>query len=264
LDEPAVRGQLGFLYDAYERDFWYFEMIDMGHKLILTSLLAFVPGAWQMTAGLLVVLSYLAIVLLFRPYFRKSDDRLFVAGQGELVLIMMGANVFYWTGERDSTLEAVMAVIFVGLFLTFFALFLSQAVQAGVKIRNKRLRLLRARSMSTLAHIELNGKDVGQVDRQDIRVRHHKEIKGEDGISERVRNPLWNVGDAEPSKDISTSTLAPGKKSSSDSPSGSHSDGGNPMYTTTEDAEDVEGRPARDSMYVRRDSAFDRVEADDD
>jgi len=267
LDEPGVRGQLGFLYDAYERDYWYFEMIDMGHKLFVTSLLAFFPTALQMSMGLLAVFLYLAIVLLARPYFRKSDDRLFILGQGELVLIMMAANVFYFN-KASPALDAFMAFVLIAVFLTFFAYFLVQGVQAAMKIRNKHLRL-RQRSQTIKGAIEMDGKDVGQIERKDVRVRHHKAIKGEDGVSERVRNPLWNMGDAalDNKNEAVTATvnpmsersLAPGKKSS-DSDNSTFAP--NPLYVTDEATEEVETRPTRDSFLVRRDSAFDREEDD--
>jgi hypothetical protein len=44
LHEPEVRIQVGFLYEAYQLDAWWFELIDMLHKLAVTSLLAFLPG----------------------------------------------------------------------------------------------------------------------------------------------------------------------------------------------------------------------------
>ena len=48
LDEPGIRAQLGFLYDGYFRDVWFFEMLDMLHKLCLTSLVVFLPYSGQM------------------------------------------------------------------------------------------------------------------------------------------------------------------------------------------------------------------------
>src|SRR5262249_42724186 len=38
LDDPDVRLELGFLYGAYENNYYWFEMVDMAAKLTLTSL----------------------------------------------------------------------------------------------------------------------------------------------------------------------------------------------------------------------------------
>jgi hypothetical protein len=43
LREPGVRVQLGFLYEAYTPNLWYFEVVDMLYKLIMTSLIGFIP-----------------------------------------------------------------------------------------------------------------------------------------------------------------------------------------------------------------------------
>jgi hypothetical protein len=49
LREPGVRAELGLLYDAYDPSMWWFEMVDMIHKLIVTSVLAFFPEKMQVT-----------------------------------------------------------------------------------------------------------------------------------------------------------------------------------------------------------------------
>ena len=48
LAEPGVRSELGFLFDGYTHDMWWFELADMAHKLCLTSLVVFLPFNAQM------------------------------------------------------------------------------------------------------------------------------------------------------------------------------------------------------------------------
>jgi hypothetical protein len=73
LMNPGVRMQLGFLYEAYNLDVWWFELIDMAHKLAMTSLLKFVSIAYQMPTGMVVVTIYIIIILLGQPYLRKGN-----------------------------------------------------------------------------------------------------------------------------------------------------------------------------------------------
>ena len=71
LDEYGVRSEVGFLYDAYERQVWWFEMADMLHKLCVTSLIAFLPPKHQMPGAMIIVFIYMAIILIQKPYLRK-------------------------------------------------------------------------------------------------------------------------------------------------------------------------------------------------
>ena len=43
LHARRVQAQLGFLYASYQRQLWWFEILDSVHKLFLTSVLAFFP-----------------------------------------------------------------------------------------------------------------------------------------------------------------------------------------------------------------------------
>ena len=43
-----VRAENGFLFDGYDEHNWYHEMIDMLHKLAMTSFVAFFPASIQL------------------------------------------------------------------------------------------------------------------------------------------------------------------------------------------------------------------------
>ena len=67
---------IAFLSVGYAKNMWWFELVDMGHKLMLTSILAFFPSAYQMPVGMMTAILYAIVILLRKPYFRKGDDRL--------------------------------------------------------------------------------------------------------------------------------------------------------------------------------------------
>lgn len=66
----------------------------MMHKLMMTGGLAFIPSHLQGTVGMLILISYLIINLLVRPYRSAADDRLHIMCQCELFLLMLGAQLF--------------------------------------------------------------------------------------------------------------------------------------------------------------------------
>jgi hypothetical protein len=119
LDLRSVRAQMGFLYDGYKREMWFFELMDMSHKLALTSLIAFLPLDYQMPAAMIVIWIYMTIIYLGQPYIRKGDDRLHLAAQCELLLLMLSAHIFNNVTEINQSTEDVLAVTLIGLVIGF-------------------------------------------------------------------------------------------------------------------------------------------------
>ena len=67
LRNPLTQLELGFLYLAYSEPFWWFECLDMLFKLIMTSVVVFLPNQMELTAGLIITTLYLIWMLLFNP-----------------------------------------------------------------------------------------------------------------------------------------------------------------------------------------------------
>jgi hypothetical protein len=94
LDDPGVRAKLGFLYDGYKKHFWWWEMVDMIHKLIMTSILAFFPTETQLPIGMSVAILYTMALLVCQPYVRNEDDLLHLLVQAEIFLLCAVGWVF--------------------------------------------------------------------------------------------------------------------------------------------------------------------------
>jgi hypothetical protein len=103
----------------------WFEMADMLHKLTLTSLLFFVSDELQMPFGMLVTTVYTILILYFRPYVRKGDDRLHLFVQIELFLVIQAGFILFTTAgttldyETDVLLSAVLITVTIALVLIF-------------------------------------------------------------------------------------------------------------------------------------------------
>lgn len=122
LNELGVKAELGFLYDAYERQCWWFEFIDMFHKLTIVALVAFFTTnpLTQLAIAMIIALCYFACILFMKPYLRKADDRVHQFAQCEVIMCMLAA---YWLGGLEEELsdneEAFLATILIGVFLVF-------------------------------------------------------------------------------------------------------------------------------------------------
>jgi len=120
----SVRYEMGFLYEAYETDVWFFELFDMTHKIILTALIGFLNVDFQLPTGMCVATLYLIIILMRKPYYRRSDDRLIQLGQIDLFLFMMSGRVFIDTDEQlDSTADVFMSIFLILMTCAFILVF---------------------------------------------------------------------------------------------------------------------------------------------
>ena len=48
LHDAETRAQMGFLYEAYTDQCWYWELVDMVFKLVMTSLVQLLPWRWHL------------------------------------------------------------------------------------------------------------------------------------------------------------------------------------------------------------------------
>jgi hypothetical protein len=66
----------GWMYGAYEAQFFFWEIVEFGRKLLLSSLIIFIsPGQpLQIVAGILVMLFFLVLMNNYKPYENDSDD----------------------------------------------------------------------------------------------------------------------------------------------------------------------------------------------
>jgi len=136
--EPGVRLQLGFLYDGYSYDRWYFEIADMCNKLFLTSIVAFFPVNSQMPIGMVWIVSYMLLTLLIYPFVRKSDDRLHLFAQMQIFLVVLGGYFFIslenngdFISDQDDT---QMSVVLIFLTLCLVVIFSIMAIKSVRKL----------------------------------------------------------------------------------------------------------------------------------
>jgi len=151
LREPAVILQFGFLYEAYTDQRWFWELIDLVHKLILTSVVIFAPSTWILGINMFVICTYLIMILVFHPYIRKGDDRFHLLTQTELFLLALvgyiiqrEAIVFLSDPSMDALLSACLIILVLFLVISFIIIAGRNVhkiwVHAQVKKRAKQLQ----------------------------------------------------------------------------------------------------------------------------
>ena len=89
LEQRALR-KVGFLFEAYTVRCWAWESVELGRKLLLTSLLALVaPGsATQVTVGTLIAFATLLLFQRYRPYSAPGLNFVASAAQVNLFVVL--------------------------------------------------------------------------------------------------------------------------------------------------------------------------------
>jgi flagellar basal body-associated protein FliL len=135
LGEAGIRDQLGFIYDAYNRETWWFEMCDMAHKLFVTAMVAFLPFEAQMPTAMCIVWLYSSIILVTQPYLRKGDDRLHMLAQTELGLVLLSGHTLNTLfGTYDPIMDVVMSIFLIAIVVLFFLIFLAGTARVLKKL----------------------------------------------------------------------------------------------------------------------------------
>jgi len=139
---PEVILQLGFLFEAYQYDMWWFEMVDMANKLLLTSILPFLPPTWQMQAGMFVCLGFILVMLVKAPYVRKGDDRLHLFAEVEIFLVAFCGWILLDSGAArlEETINWLLSVVLIALTVLLIVIFLLMSVRNIKKMWQRRIR----------------------------------------------------------------------------------------------------------------------------
>jgi hypothetical protein len=136
LKNPGLES-LSFLYDAYEPQCWWFEVVETLRRLLLTGGLLFLnPGTGgQVVASMIMCLGAMRIYAGYKPFVDKNNDLLAETAQWQLFFTMFAALAIRVNVDNESVEDKQMfdimlcAIQFagVGVGLIKFALCKSDA-----------------------------------------------------------------------------------------------------------------------------------------
>ena len=149
-DEALAIRHCGQLFASYHTECWYWELVELLRKLVLTGALVFVDagGSGQVAVGLLVACFFLVSNLLLRPYADAAVDRSAQAALVEIALILFaGLLVKVETVGGTNDLRVIGALLVVTSGLVFAMPVMSAVVTHGPAARRAaRGKLVKLRS----------------------------------------------------------------------------------------------------------------------
>jgi len=189
MEEPGVILQLGFLYEAYEPKLWYFEIMDMGHKLTMVALIGFLPFYMHMPAGMVIVIGFLIVMLVMVPYIRRSDDGFAIFCQVELFHIIFAAYILTLNPKYDEPTNIALSVmmIFLTISIILIAVLMSLRNLHKLVLDHVRKRALALEGRSEDAEFE-KVHDAGTPSLGSPRDVEEKEEVGGHGGGDQVDN----------------------------------------------------------------------------
>jgi len=122
----------GFLFEAYHAHSWYWEIIDMFHKLLLTSVVPFIPQDIQIPFALSIVGLYIITILWFDPYVRTVDDQCHQLVQVELICLLVYAyleEIVYLNGSTNPLIDNLISSLLIILTILLFVYFVFRGFQ---------------------------------------------------------------------------------------------------------------------------------------
>lgn len=87
---------ISFLYEAYEPEYWYWEVIETTRRLMLTAVLSVcgTGSAAQSIFAVLLALMYIKLYGFYSPYNIQADDIVAETGQFQIFLSFLGALIY--------------------------------------------------------------------------------------------------------------------------------------------------------------------------
>jgi hypothetical protein len=115
---------ISFLYEAYEPQYWYWEVVETTRRLMLTAVLSVCgPGtSAQALLAVLLALMYIKLYGFYAPYLKDSDDIVGETGQFQIFLSFLGALVYqrHLLGEEwNNAVGALLILINTAVFFLF-------------------------------------------------------------------------------------------------------------------------------------------------
>merc|ERR1712130_326713 len=152
LTDSRVRARLGDMYAKYRSECWWWELVEMSRKLLLTVVVTCIPGtSKQVIVGVMISFVYMILTTRFLPYVNKIDDLLQVLSLTSNFLILFGGLVIKFDSLALETrlTETDKSILTASMVFTqvapIFLCFLAVAKVITDKVRAKKKVIIEKR-----------------------------------------------------------------------------------------------------------------------
>jgi hypothetical protein len=156
---PHIRYTLGFLFQQYTKKAWWFEIVDMLQRLIITSLLPFIPKflpPWMLLPiGMIIILVHTSIIMIRQPYLLQGHEQLHLLSQVNVFMVLLAAYIIDSGGVvntyGDEAFLSFFLILSVLLFVMYFAFHFLNACRMYILVARNKLRKVLVKRPTSLA-----------------------------------------------------------------------------------------------------------------
>lgn len=146
LKEASSKATVGFLYHGFTKDYWYWELVDMGQKVALTCIIAFFPPTTQVNFAMVIAMFYMIALLRAHPYLRPRDDKMSLMIQSVLIVFLQAGAVFntlppdYYNATDDMFISILLIALVVCVIIALLYYVVQLAFFISGEYQMKQLR----------------------------------------------------------------------------------------------------------------------------
>lgn len=109
-DHASMKSRFGFLYSSYKPNLWWWEIVTLSQKLLLTGLIIFIrpDTVSQLAAGFMISCSYMVLQVRFSPLKKKSEEELQFASNLAITLTLFYGILLKTKVDEEDAYGAVL------------------------------------------------------------------------------------------------------------------------------------------------------------
>ncbi|GMH46624.1 hypothetical protein TrVE_jg3206 [Triparma verrucosa] len=192
---------VAFLFEPYKPEFWYFEVVETGRRLMMTGVLSVIkPGSFtQLSWGLFLSIFFTVILAMLAPYNDSRDNKIAVLSSALLILVFLMSSFKSYTkvnraeeGSYDEIgMDFLLMLSYAVLIVLFFWLAFHQkddmSVSATTLVKNSLKGSSSGLSKSERAKAQVEVEE----EEEEVEIEM-TDIKVDDQSSFEVENPMQN------------------------------------------------------------------------
>lgn len=123
LKHPYVALSLGFLFEGYRQEVWWFDLIDLTVKFLICGITPLLPVPGQLPFATAIICLFAGVIFVIAPYRRKGDDALHLYALMSLIVLGLTGQIIYSEVNYDSAtinLNTVTLVIMLSCVVLYF------------------------------------------------------------------------------------------------------------------------------------------------